>query len=77
VAERFIVSGLGQAVDRSQGAKPHLNLPDAALMQLVDAGLAARHIDVTDRCTHRDGDEFFSHRRDEGTTGRLAAVIAI
>jgi YfiH family protein len=77
VAEQFIRAGLGQAVDRTLGQKPHINLPDAALMQLVDAGLSPSRIDVTDRCTYRDEGEFFSHRRDEGKTGRLAAVIAI
>jgi len=75
VAEQFIVAGLGGAVDRGYGEKPHINMPDAAVMQLVDAGLAASRIEVTDRCTYRDEADFFSHRRDEGTTGRLAAVI--
>jgi copper oxidase (laccase) domain-containing protein len=37
---------------------------------LIDANL-----DTTDRCTVRDAAEFFSHRRDHGTTGRMAALI--
>jgi YfiH family protein len=77
VAEQFIKAGLGQAVDRRFGEKPHVNLPEAALLQLIDAGVPASHVDSTDRCTYRDEDEFFSHRRDEGRTGRHAAVIAI
>jgi len=76
VAEQFVVAGLGGAVDRRRGEKPHLNLADAAVMQLLDLGLTTRQIDVTDRCTYRDENEFFSHRRDEGITGRHAAVIA-
>jgi copper oxidase (laccase) domain-containing protein len=34
-------------------------------------------IDTTDRCTFRDADEFFSHRRDRGITGRMAALIGV
>jgi copper oxidase (laccase) domain-containing protein len=40
------------------------------------AGVSRDHIDMTDRCTHRDAEEFYSHRRDRGITGRLAALIA-
>ena len=42
---------------------------------LVHAGVAKEHIEVLRYCTscHKD---FFSHRRDQGTTGRQAGVIA-
>src|SRR5256885_13802723 len=43
--------------------------------QLIECGLAAANIDATDRCTFRDRDEFFSHRRERGVTGRMAAII--
>jgi YfiH family protein len=76
VAEAFIQAGLGQAVDRRHGPKPHVNLSDAGLMQLLDAGLSTTQLEVTDRCTYRDADEFFSHRRDEGQTGRMVAALA-
>jgi YfiH family protein len=76
VAERFIEAGLAKAVDRSVGEKPHLALAEAALIQLLDAGAAASQVDASDRCTYQDEAEFYSHRRDEGVTGRHAAVIA-
>jgi YfiH family protein len=76
VAESFIKAGLAGAVDRSLRPSPYLNLAEATLMQLLDSGLSSDHIDVTNRCTHRDAAEFFSHRRDEGVTGRLVAAIA-
>jgi hypothetical protein len=44
---------------------------------LVDAGVSPDRIDTTDRCTFRDDGEFFSHRRDNGVTGRMAAVIGV
>ena len=56
--------------------KPHIDLREALTIQLLRAGVPPHHIDTTDRCTFRDSHEFFSHRRDHGVTGRLAAFIA-
>ncbi|CAN5689502.1 peptidoglycan editing factor PgeF [soil metagenome] len=53
----------------------HVDLPRAAYLQLIAAGVSPDKIDTTDRCTFRDADEFFSHRRDRGITGRMASVI--
>jgi polyphenol oxidase len=55
--------------------KAHVDMRRAVRMQLVDAGIREDHMDGTDRCTYRDRDEFFSHRRDKGITGRMAAII--
>jgi polyphenol oxidase len=57
-------------------AERHVDLPGGVARQLLDAGVFIERIDRTDRCTARDRDEFFSHRRDQGVTGRMAAVIA-
>jgi copper oxidase (laccase) domain-containing protein len=43
---------------------------------LADAGLRADRIEVLRRCTACDRELFFSHRRDEGRTGRHAAFIS-
>jgi YfiH family protein len=53
----------------------YVDLPAAVFTQLRACGIASERIDTTDRCTARDQDEFFSHRRDRGITGRMAAVI--
>jgi YfiH family protein len=58
------------------GGKAHVDLRRAIGQQLHAGGVDADHIDTTDRCTFRDQDEFFSHRRDGGVTGRMAAIIA-
>ena len=55
--------------------KGYVDLRESCRMQLVEVGLSPEHIDTTDRCTFRDSDEFFSHRRDLGVTGRMAALI--
>ena len=61
---------------RKTGKKPHVNLSAAASDELVRSGLLIDSIERTDRCTFEHAKEFFSHRRDAGRTGRMAAVIA-
>jgi YfiH family protein len=61
---------------RREDGKGHVDLRAAIRMQLMDIGAAEDRIDTTDRCTFRDADEFFSHRRERGVTGRMAALIA-
>jgi len=56
--------------------KGRVDLATACRRQLIGSGVSPDRIDVTDRCTHRDAREFFSHRRDMGVTGRMAALIA-
>ena len=58
------------------GEKGYVDLRDALRIQLERAGVPDDNIDTTDRCTHRDRTEFFSHRRDNGVTGRMAAIIS-
>lgn len=59
-----------------ENGKGRVDLREALRRQLLEAGLQPERIDDTDRCTYRDADEFFSHRRDKGISGRMAAVIA-
>jgi len=59
------------------GEKGHLDLPAAAHLQLIAAGLSESRIDVARLCTVSMPKEFFSHRRDRGITGRMAAVIGV
>lgn len=75
VLEAFVARFGGDAPIRRVGEKGRVALAEAVRRQLVEAGLSADRIDMTDRCTFRDADEFFSHRRDRGVTGRMAAFI--
>lgn len=61
---------------RTPDGKGRVDLRRAVEMQLLRAGIGEEHIETTDRCTYRDRGEFFSHRRDNGITGRMAALIA-
>jgi YfiH family protein len=57
--------------------KAMVDLREAVRRQLNSAGVPAGRIDTTDRCTFRDRAEFFSHRGDNGVTGRMAALIGV
>jgi copper oxidase (laccase) domain-containing protein len=68
--------GADAPIRRRADGKGHADVPGGCRIQLIRAGVPADRIDTTDRCTFRDAGEFFSHRRDHGVTGRMAAVIA-
>jgi YfiH family protein len=76
VAAEFERTNLTEAIrPGDSGGNPHVDLPRSTVTQLARVGVSTDRIDTTDRCTFRDGDEFFSHRRDRGVTGRMAAII--
>jgi len=68
--------GAAAPVRNRGGGKAMVDLREAVRLQLIGAGVRAARIDVSDRCSYRDAEEFFSHRRDRGITGRMAAIIA-
>jgi len=53
--------------------KAMVDLRAALEIQLRGGGVEA--IDCSDRCTFADAGEFFSHRRENGVTGRMAALV--
>ena len=55
----------------------HLNLWAANRLQLVEAGMLPENIDSADTCTSCEHHWYFSYRADGGTTGRIAAMIAL
>jgi len=76
VVEQFERKFDSSLVRRRDDGKGHVDLRGAIFRQLLDAGIPPHRIDTTDRCTFTDADEFFSHRRDKGVTGRMAAIIS-
>lgn len=42
---------------------------------LLQSGVLRHNIEVTNYCTYRDDELFFSHRRDHGKTGRMLGFI--
>ncbi len=60
-----------------QKNKWFVNLKAANKKQLLDFGLLPENIEITDYCTVADNDKFFSHRKEQGKTGRMMAVIGM
>jgi polyphenol oxidase len=76
LAEFEKIFGQAAPIARTRNGKGKADLRRAAEMQLIGSGLRAGNVDSTDRCTVIHRDEFFSHRRENGVTGRMATVIA-
>lgn len=55
----------------------YLDLAQANVQQLRDAGISAQQIDSEAPCVSCHPELFFSHRRDGGRTGRMMGVIGI
>jgi copper oxidase (laccase) domain-containing protein len=54
-----------------------VDLKAANKKQLTDFGISADQIEVSEYCTVKNNDLFFSHRKENGKTGRMMAVIGI
>lgn len=69
-------SAFGEGVVRPQPGKArvHLDLSWAVARSLERAGVPSSHVDVLPHCTRCD-QRFFSHRRDQGVTGRQLSLI--
>lgn len=61
---------------RRAGGKPRLDLPTATRLSLLAAGVPATQIHDTEACTACEPYWYFSHRGDQGKTGRLWGVAA-
>lgn len=65
-----------EAADQ-RGDKWLLNLWEANRRQLIDVGVPAENIAMSQACTACDTNLFFSYRKENGDTGNLAAVISL
>jgi hypothetical protein len=59
------------------GPQIHLDLWEANRRQLLDAGLAAENIWVSEECTQCHPEIYFSHRGEQGFTGRMLSVVGL
>jgi hypothetical protein len=53
----------------------YLDLKELNKQLALNYGIDNSNIYVTDYCTYKDKNLFYSYRRDEGKTGRMAALI--
>ncbi|HEX7557069.1 MAG TPA: laccase domain-containing protein, partial [Leptolinea sp.] len=59
----------------AEGGKTFLNLWEANRRILSECGV--QHIEVAEICTACHTDEWFSHRAENGQTGRFGALLAL
>lgn len=59
------------------GPSLHLDLPEANRRQLLHAGLSPENIHMLGLCTACDTKRFFSHRAEQGFTGRMLSAIGV
>ena len=57
--------------------KIYLDLAEANRRQLIDAGVPAKYVFDLNQCTSCRPDLFFSHRAENGKTGRMMAAVGI
>ena len=62
-------------VRRLDSGKGRVDLRESVCRQLASVGARPDRIDLTDLCTVANPAEFYSHRRDGVSTGRMAALI--
>lgn len=76
VFEREFVNS--DALFRATGQeKWHLDLWAANVDALLEIGVPEQHIFVSSMCTGCQNDVFYSHRKENGITGRMAALIML
>jgi YfiH family protein len=66
---------VGELFWPGNGPRPHFDLWEANRRQLLNLGI--EQIEVAGLCTACHSDEFYSHRAEQGRTGRFGAVIGV
>ena len=85
VADAFVQADRSECVLRSlwgprgvqRFAKPHVDLWQSNVMDLLEVGVDLQHIDCTPWCTYEHYQQLFSARREGIGTGRIVSAIQI
>ena len=77
VAAKFAENGYHNAIKENEDKNPSIDLWSCCIEQLLESGLMPETITLAGVCTSCRGDLFFSHRRDKGNTGGMAAFIQL
>ncbi|MGH2480853.1 MAG: peptidoglycan editing factor PgeF [Ktedonobacteraceae bacterium] len=70
-------SAIFETVQLPEKESLRLNIWETNRKQLLLAGLTPEHIELPDVCTSCAKERFFSHRADQGLTGRFPAILAL
>jgi hypothetical protein len=63
--------------ERSDWNRPHVDLKQALVDQLIQTGMDASSIETSPRCTFSETHDFFSYRAEKGATGRMMGFISL
>lgn len=67
----------GPSTVQARNGRLYGDLNVACVLDMLAGGLLPQNITVADQCTYENPYLFFSHRRDRGLTGAMAAVILL
>ncbi|GCF09715.1 peptidoglycan editing factor PgeF [Dictyobacter arantiisoli] len=70
-------SAVFSRVALANGNSLRLDLQATNHKQLLQAGVLPEHIETMDICTGCHTDQFFSHRKEQGKTGRFVVIMAL
>ena len=76
VGEEVAAEFPDEFVDRTNYAKPHVDLKEFIKHQLLSEGLLESHIDVNESCTISN-ENFYSYRRQKEQSGRMMGIIKL
>ncbi|WP_017753644.1 peptidoglycan editing factor PgeF [Calidifontibacillus oryziterrae] len=86
IVDNNVIEQLDKALDykmlddvysKLKGGQYRLNLKQANFLLLINAGVSANNIEISTYCTCCHHNLFFSHRRDNGKTGRMLSFIGM
>lgn len=77
VYNQFLSAGFDMQPISRRDAKWHIDLPMCNRLQLMEAGIPADHIQMTNICTYQQYDRYFSARRLGIQSGRIYTGILI
>lgn len=77
VYDAFAQAGFDMAAISQKQAKWHINLPACNRLQLMAMGVKPDHISVSDICTYKTHDTFFSARRLGINSGRIFTAMML
>jgi YfiH family protein len=78
VGEEVAAQFDAEFVHRDPGKpKPHVDLKAAITAQLLEHYVPESSIEISGHCTYAETDRFFSHRAEEGLTGRMIGFIGL
>ena len=75
--EKYLGGDTEGLLEKRENGKTHVDLRGANARRLMQLGIPAEKIDVSDECTMCLPEQYWSHRRTDGVRGSMAAAIVL